>query len=268
MIKINGTVVEKKSFPDGTLLVKAPEITKGWTDVTFCWLYENDSELFMLQSLADKYEDYITRLVLPYIPHARMDRVKNEEDVFTLKTFCKIINSMCFKEVIVFDPHSDVSTALLDKVKVLPNLPLVNVCRDAAIKDNDDMVFFYPDAGAAKRYSIPDEIYTYGIKTRNWETGKIENLVIAEPKVVKDKDVIIVDDICSYGGTFVRAAAALKEAGAREIILVVSHCEKNIFKGKVFEDSNIDLVVTSNSLLSQKDVPENLEEKVIILNMF
>ena len=53
MIKINGTVVEKKSFPDGTLLVKAPEITKGWTDVTFCWLYENDSELFMLQSLAD-----------------------------------------------------------------------------------------------------------------------------------------------------------------------------------------------------------------------
>lgn len=53
---------------------------------------------------------------MPYIPHARMDRVQELEDVFTLKYFCQVINSLHFDKVIVRDAHSNVSLALLDRV--------------------------------------------------------------------------------------------------------------------------------------------------------
>lgn len=51
---------------------------------------------------------------LPYIPNARMDRVKNNDEVFTLRYFCEFINGLNFSGVYVLDAHSDVSTALLN----------------------------------------------------------------------------------------------------------------------------------------------------------
>ena len=66
-----------------------------------------------------------------------------------------------------------------------------------------------------------------------------------------DKNVFIVDDICSYGGTFHAAAKALKAAGANRIVLVVSHCEDSILKGKLFDPSEtklIDTVFTTDSI--------------------
>ena len=56
------------------------------------------------------------------------------------------------------------------------------------------------------------------------------------------------DDICSRGGTFTHTAAALKEAGAKEIFLYVSHCENTIFKGSVLTDGQITRVFTTNSI--------------------
>lgn len=271
MIRINGKVIEKNAFPDGTLRVQAIDIPEDTNVIVFTWNYEDDSELFMLQALVDKYEDYAQILVMPYIPHARMDRVKNAEDVFTLKSFCKIINSMNFKAVHVLDPHSDVSTALLDRVVVINGVEWVQAIIEnkmvSILPEDEDFVFFYPDAGAAKRYST-DKVYTYGIKKRNWETGKIESLEIADPNVVKDKTVFIVDDICSYGGTFSRAAAVLKEAGAKDIILFVSHCEYNIFKGSVFTDGNIKAVITTNSIINPDNIDSEYDGKFFIANIF
>lgn len=48
-----------------------------------------------------------------------MDRVKNPDEVFTLKYFCEFINDLKFDVVYVNDPHSDVSMALLNNVKGL-----------------------------------------------------------------------------------------------------------------------------------------------------
>jgi ribose-phosphate pyrophosphokinase len=266
MIKINGIALEQKQFPDGTLHFEVPEPQEDWKVLEITWLYDNDVELFMLQCIVDKYPNFDKVLILPYVPHARMDRTKHFTDVFTLKSFCKIINTMNFRSVCVLDPHSDVTPALLDRVFVLPADSWVPQVIEHE-EFGDDFVFFYPDAGAAKRYDS-GKPHTYGVKKRNWETGKIESLVIADPDVVKGKNVIIVDDICSYGGTFSRAAAALKEAGAEKIYLFVSHCEGNIFKGTVFSDGNIDAVYTTNSLIKPWEVPEGMEGKFYIVDMF
>jgi ribose-phosphate pyrophosphokinase len=243
--------------------------TEQWNHISFTWLYENDAELFVLQCLVDKYENYPKVLIMPYAPHARMDRVKNASDVFTLKTFCKMINAMEFMQVAILDPHSDVTPALLNNVAIIdPTSWMQEVIENKHVADfPDEVVYFYPDAGAAKRYAT-DAPHTYGVKKRNWETGKIESLVIAEPEMVAGKNVVIVDDICSYGGTFSRAAAALKEAGAEKIYLFVTHCEDNIFKGTVFSDGNIDAVITTNSLIHTNMIQPEYSGKIFVAQLF
>ena len=104
----------------------------------------------------------------------------------------------------------------------------------------------YPDNGAAKKYGAMEGVTNpiIGNKHRNTE-GRIDGYeLINFPEGTKK--VIIRDDICSYGGTFVAAAKELRKRGVEEIILVVSHCENNILKGEVFD--HIDRVFTSDSI--------------------
>lgn len=251
MIYVNNKLVKPDLFGDKTLKCEIPETIKkstlnfnffgaGSKSYIITWCYDNDSELFLLQCIVDEIRDIeptaIISLKMPYIPNARQDR-KVSNRFFTLKSFCKIINNMNFEYVSVLDPHSDVSTALLDRVAV--EFPLKDY-----YKFNEDVVFMYPDAGAAKKYK-DDGNAIIGNKHRN-EEGRIDRYELLNFKE-GTKNVIIIDDICSYGGTFVEAAKALKARGVEYIMLMVSHCEENIFKGQVFD--YIDQVYTTDSIL-------------------
>lgn len=103
-------------------------------------------------------------------------------------------------------------------------------------------------------------VYTYGNKRRDWETGEILGLEIVNPEIVKDKDVLIIDDICSKGGTFYHSAKALKEAGAKNIYLYVTHCENTIFEGELLKDNGlIEKIFTTDSILTKQ------HEKIILV---
>lgn len=91
--------------------------------------------------------------------------------------------------------------------------------------------------------------YVFCIKHRDWRTGKIERLELTEPEKVNGRNILIVDDICSRGGTFTHTAKALKEAGAEEVMLYVTHCENTILKGTVLTDGLISRVFTTDSIL-------------------
>lgn len=109
MIKINGKQIELGHFPDGTLLLKSNIKELACDDsITIKWNYENNEELVALYFLtnnikASGFKNII--LDMPYIPNARQDRVKNDEDVFTLKYFAQMLNSLSFSEVRVLDAH-------------------------------------------------------------------------------------------------------------------------------------------------------------------
>ena len=265
------------SFPDGTLHLSLPDEHIYGVK----WNYESDAELFTLICIAKHYNDPTMELYLPYIPHARMDRVKCNEDVFTLKYFCEIINSLNFRRVWVMDAHSNVSLALLNNVK---QMCVQDTIYDAVYKltcelcggyDHQermdaqaDLVVFFPDEGAMKRYSdmINDMPYAFGIKKREWATGKILGLDIMNAELVKDKNVLIIDDICSRGGTFLHSAKALKAAGANRIFLYVTHAEKTMIEGEMY--NNLDLVeriYTTDSIFNIKWDDRN---KVTIVNEF
>ena len=258
MIKLNGEIIEQNHFPDGTLLMK----TFVQDDINFIeWNYENDAELFTLICLVGHlrshgFEDY--QLIMPYVPHARQDRVKNKEDVFTLKYFCQVINSLNFKLVTVFDVHSNVALALLDRVQeVKPWDHIENTIARIynTLPEDEELMLFYPDEGAMKRYSgglnLP---FAFGVKRRNWETGAIEGLdLMGEVDSIAGRNVLIIDDICSKGGTFYHSAKALKEAGAANIYLYITHCENTIHEGELLKDNNlIEHIYTTDSILTKE----------------
>ena len=68
------------------------------------------------------------------------------------------------------------------------------------------------------------------------------------PEDIKDKNVLIVDDLCSKGGTFIASAELIKKAGAKRVCLYVSHCEDAIFNGKILKTDFVDMVYTTNSI--------------------
>lgn len=256
MIKVNGLEIQQNHFPAGELSIKA-NFNEAEL-MTIEWYYENDTELFTLiclkRHIDEKYPKCFCELKMPYICHARMDRVKDETDVFTLKYFCEIINSLNFSRVFVLDPHSNVSLALLDRVSQIPVMNTINECLNRLVyeishdygtetreKVYQDLVLFFPDEGSMKRYSSEIDFlpYAFGIKKRDWKTGQIQGLQLVNGELVKGKNVLIIDDICSRGGTFYHAAKALKEAGATNVYLYITHAENTMVKGDMYNDPNL-----------------------------
>ena len=268
MIQLNEHIIGNDRFPDGTLLMKLPFSPKPSNEIR--WHYENDAELFKLiclvKTMREMYKGVRIDLFMPYLPNARQDRVKNPEDVFTLKYFCEIINSLEFDTVFVTDVHSNVGLALLDRVREIKPWGQIHnaltkitfmetgdVMHEAREECYKNLLLFYPDEGAMKRYSSEMGMpYIFGVKDRDWKTGQIKRLNLAgDVSMIEGKNILIIDDICSKGGTFYYAAKELKEAGAANIYLYVTHCENTIYEGELLkEDSLIKHIFTTNSLLT------------------
>lgn len=254
MIRVNNQVLEKKHFPDNTLLIRKLINDKK---IEIEWLYENDEELILLyfitKHIRENKEVESVILKMPYIPNARMDRVKNKDEVFTLKYFADFINNLNFDKVIVRDPHSYVSLALINNVECEDiSVKIKKLANRLLVKEND--IIFYPDEGACKRYSEMIGLSNaFGIKKRNFRTGKIEGLEVMGDIPRENFNVLIVDDICSYGGTFYHSAKKLKELGADKIYLYITHCENNILKGELLKEDLIEKVFTTESIFTENN---------------
>lgn len=259
MIKLDGKIVHQEHFPDNSLRIEP--INENGLDISWfgmvtapkriIWHYESDAELFTIICLRKHFANEEMILEMPYCPHARMDRVKNSNEFFTLKHFADVINSLEFSEVKIYDPHSNVCAALINNVNVIP--PYNEVQKALKAIGSTNLVAFYPDDGAMKRGTdYLTGAYAFGIKKRDWGTGKILGLELMNKEVVNDRDVLIIDDICSRGGTFLHSAKVLKEAGARNIYLYVTHCENTILEGDLLTSGLIEKVYTTNSIFTKE----------------
>ena len=264
MLELNGKKIEIGHFPDSTLLIKESVARDYETDrsASIKWNFENNEELVALIYITKHLKAHgVARihLEMPYIPNARQDRVKSDEDVFTLKYFAEIINWLGFASVTVLDPHSTVSEALLDNIVI--KTPKENIAKVIAMIGDENLMMFYPDEGAMKRYSaLADKPFAFGIKKRDWATGQINGLdVSGATERISGSRILIVDDICSRGGTFYHSAKKLKELGAAEVYLYISHCENSILQGEVLTSGLIDRVFTTDSILNET------HEKITVL---
>ena len=238
MISLNGNPVTPKHFSDGALDIKIePELLNHEGLNTISWRFDNNEELIVVYFLARHLQTKGIREVelrMPYIPNARKDRAQREKDVFSLKYFAEMINQLQFSRVVVLDPHSIVSEALIDRIRVItPEKHIHQVLEELG----ESVIMFYPDEGAVKRYADKtDRPYVYGMKTRDKTTRVINDYRIeGNLDIIAGQDIMMVDDICASGKTLAIAAGKLKELGARHLYVYVSHCENTAVQSELLD---------------------------------
>jgi ribose-phosphate pyrophosphokinase len=231
--------------------------------------------MFIKKHIDEKNPKSINKLNIPYLPYSRMDRTEGK-NVFTLKYICEFINSLKFDKVMTFEAHSNVSLALLDRLENTNySVNLAKQCIEDIDFNKDRDYIVFPDDGAKKRYAKEFEgckILTCE-KHRDFLTGKITSLKINEVIADLDFKAILVDDLCSYGGTFVMASNTLKELGAKEIYLCITHSEDGLFLGNIFKENKIDKVYTTDSVFDLNRISDNpnttvLKDKIQVNKLF
>ncbi|HEY9758516.1 MAG TPA: hypothetical protein V6C97_25345 [Oculatellaceae cyanobacterium] len=166
-------------------------------------------------------------LVLPYLPYARADRRFVEGDCFGLETFAHVVNGLEI-DVYCLDAHSSKAPDLVRRLHSLtPELLIQQAIRhNLTAHGAEKLTLLFPDEGAKKRYGELSQSLSLGAlhcsKVRDKVTGKLSKFSVPEKHEFTTANVLLIDDICDGGGTFIGIAEALKGHDLR-LSLYVTH---------------------------------------------
>lgn len=280
MITINDHVIEPTIFPDGTSQVwKLPdeviaEVKKA-CEGCIEWDFESEAEVFHVCQLAELLHSigrgvYVW-LQADFLPYGRQDKPVSNESTFALSTLFKVLEASGIESVQSTDVH-------------MPDYDKPDYCcsetPEVFIRDVIDAVkadaICYPDSGSQQRYgamdlenqktripyiSLPRTRHKYPRlsrivleKVRDQATGEITGLLFKELVATEDAtSILIVDDICDGGRTFIEAAKLLKaEYPDADIHLYVSHGIFSKGTGVLF-DAGIKTIHTIKGEVKRED---------------
>lgn len=249
MIKLED--IDSLVFNGGEVHVKnVPEI-----DILFAKI-RNSEDLMKLLLVTDAHKreyGHNFKLFMPYIPYARQDRVANEGEALSIKVFSDLINTQNYEQIYVLDPHSDICMATLNNVKEIAKINDEYLAK--VIPHYEEVIVVAPDAGAFKRLSktIKRVPLIYATKNRNTVTGELSNVEIHTGGIsIAGKRLLIVDDICDGGGTFILLAKELNKVNNNPQIHFDSKLELYVTHG-IFSKGvdellkNYRIIYTTNS---------------------
>lgn len=259
---------ELTTFPDGEPHIKLEEIDRKDSYRVICRI-TNPSELFILMQVADILDRQEVQwdLVITYLMTQRMDRVITFNEAFSLKLIASIFNGFNCSKIEVLSLHSDVLQRLL------PNKKISEIDEKLRIKfrfevfnnQSGDKTICYPDNGALTRYRAIDFENDYFLdgwsiwlnKKRDLANkGKIISIEFEHIPVNMHKTILISDDLCDAGGTFVWAAKILKERFPdKKLQIFVRHMVNPIGIKNLSE--NFDDVYFTNSYKDWDNLPKN-----------
>lgn len=164
--------------------------------------------------------------LIPYLPAARADRGVP----FGAKVYAELINSFGLDQIITFDPHSPIAPALYANLKVIDAAPYARRATIGRVGTPHDYVgVIAPDKGAverARRTATAMHLPLFRAeKHRDFETGKLSGFSCEQ--LPEEGRLLVVDDICDGGGTFMGLAEATGLSRER-LTLFVSH---GVFSG-------------------------------------
>lgn len=249
---------EKICFPDGEVQIRLGAFDRKDTVNVRCRITSAE-DLFILMQVADilNRHEVVWSLQIYYLMSMRMDRVIDFNAPFTLKVVGGVIKNMCAEIVTVHEPHSERTKLEIGEEGigcVSEEIPLMRECLEGKVQ------VCFPDKGAEVRYKdafilkpIP---FLIGEKQRNIETGKIEKIYIKNPEDYKGLPVMVMDDLCDAGGTFLGIASSIREIDpdAKLSISVVHMVNR---KGIENLSSAYDQVYFTNSYRDWDNLPEN-----------
>jgi ribose-phosphate pyrophosphokinase len=245
------TIRNQGMYSDGTPMVKVDDFEAMTQRSSTMIIRHADMIEFvtamMLTDAINANGGYIRRLILPYVPGARQDRINPTGDVlFTIQSVARMINSRLFERVVILDPHSQYTVGLINNVLVYPQ-EFVARHFDAFRYDG----IIAADKGGEERarqmrYALGLPMF-YGGKTRDVSTGKLSGFTL---EYIPSGHYLVVDDICDGGGTFTGLAEKIREQGSTAD-LFVSH---GIFsKGASALLNHYNTIYTTDSLVGSDD---------------
>lgn len=214
------------------------------------------NDLFTLAMWADvltpEHPEVKTVLVMPYVPGARADRGLP----FGLEIYAGFINELEIDQIIIFDPHSEVTPEKLsayDNLTVVRSHELFELGHMTAVINQYDGIIA-PDAGAALRAKQVADVAGLPVitasKHRDEESGQLSGFQIEG--LDPEGTYLIVDDICDRGGTF-KGLAKAAGLGPTQIDLFVSH---GVFSSDALETlpDYFEYIYTTNSYAPQREL--------------
>lgn len=235
------------------------------TDIVIRFRFNSSDDFILLLLVIDTLrKDSLGNSIaveIPYMAYQQADRDFGLGECFSLKTICTILKNCGVPTFTVYDAHSDVAPALLG-AKVVDNTGFIEKVmedlRQKSPKLEETLVVLSPDAGAYKKIGkLMAKLNWKGDiaaanKYRSLSTGNIESLELS----VQDfngKDVLIIDDICMGGNTFIGLAEKLKEKNVGRIYLAVSHMISDAPNVKLW--NHFKKVYTTNSRHENYNLP-------------
>lgn len=207
------------TFPDGQRHVTLSR--EAETRVEIITRICNETDLFDLLLVRDVLGERRVDLTIRYLLGARMDRQIDSLQPFTLRVVLGVLSNAMFDFITVLHPHSNVVEGFAEATYPYDAMK-------EALAGHDVVVA--PDAGSTEWiYNVLDSLeysgaIVVGEKHRDSQTGKLSGFgLVSSPELVKDQDVLIMDDICDGGGTFTGLAKVLLDAGANNVDLYVTH---------------------------------------------
>lgn len=250
------------TFPDGEKHLKLEHIDRKEPVVISCRITSSD-DLFILMQLSDilnRQEVHVQTLNINYLMSMRCDRLFSLDESFTLKIVANVINLFNAEEVHIVEPHSSCTGRLINEC--YEYYPMYNMVDQML----EDYVICYPDKGAQQRYNYNCSRYICCEKQRDVETGKLLKFSISESKVDPYPDkIVVVDDLCDGGGTFLGIAELLKSSfNPESLVLVITHAVQLEGLKRVAEV--YDQVYVTNSYCDW-DTKEGLPENVTVIEL-
>lgn len=216
-------------FPDGEVQLILQEFSRKNLVNVRCRI-TSPEELFILMQAADILNRHEVQwnLEIYYLMSMRMDRVMDFNRPFSLKIVANIIKNLGADRISVLDAHSRETHRLLGGFGICDEM-VVSSKEFYELHPDMDKVYenyqvVFPDAGAKDRYGSQYKCVC-AEKVRDVATGQIQSIKILNPELLSenDKPILVVDDLCDGGGTFVGIATELRKYTNKELNIFVVH---------------------------------------------
>ena len=223
-----------KRFPDDEFYLRIMENISGEHVIIVQTTYPDPNivELFLLQNAVEEAGAKEVSIVIPYFGYARQDTKFQNGEPISAKAMAGLI-SLNADRVITVDPHKehilDFFSTSAFSCSAVPELAKY------LKKKNIDMILA-PDKGALERAKNAAKII--GCEFDYMEKTRIDGTTIEiKPKTLnaKNKNVTIIDDIISTGGTMAKSIEELKKHGAKDVFVACTH---GLFAGDAVKKLN------------------------------
>ena len=243
---------EKKVFPDGESKITINQIPKKSIVVVVQSTYPPvDSNLLELLSIVSKVQKFSSKVyaVIPYMGYARQDREFLGGEIVTIGVVGKLLRAAGVKKVLTVDIHSKIALKELKISSENVSAMDVLVKHFKKLKMKEPLVVS-PDMGGQERAKkFADLLKTDFIalkKHRDRKTGKVN--ILSDKVDVKNRDLILVDDMISTGGSIVKATQFLKKQKCKRVFVACTHALLVNDAAKKIKRAGVSQIVSTNTI--------------------